>query len=241
MLAEGTWRFREAADEAIALVRYWHDIWGLSAESIADAAGLNRSTVAPYMWPENHHKDRQYVHPETLDALRNLDIDRVPGDRWISVHGTRRRLEALQLAGWSQLFVAQKLGITRQAVSQIKSRWDRVTADTARAVAALYDEYGMRQGPSLKARTWAIKGGYAPALAWDDIDDPEAKPQGIEPERSWTDIDEWLWLVQGGEDPIRAAARLGVTVAAIEQQGRRKNRPDIYKPASWAHQKERAA
>jgi cobalamin biosynthesis protein CbiG len=50
-------------------------------------------------------------------------------------------------------------------------------------MAALYDELSATPGPSEVAARHARERGWAPPLAWDDIDDPEDRPQGVARER----------------------------------------------------------
>jgi hypothetical protein len=53
------------------------------------------------------------------------------------------------------------------------------------------------------------------------------------------DLDEWLFLVDGGVHPAEASARLGVSVSAIERAAGRHNRPDITARCSGARSAER--
>lgn len=53
---------------------------------------------------------------------------------------------------------------------------------------------------------------------------PSAEP---EPIRRGFELEEWLHLVEGGEDPSEAAARCGVTVEAVYTRARRTGREDV--------------
>ncbi len=112
--------------------------------------------------------------PESLSAGARTDAA-----------GTRRRVQALVAAGYSQAILAERLGI-QQSNFQLAT-CDQVTAGTARAVRELYDELwdkppnesGHRQKISVsRARNYARARDWALPLAWDDdaIDDPAAKP-----------------------------------------------------------------
>ncbi len=175
-LRDGSWRFREPADiarEHVARLRGW----GLSVRAIAATSGLSESVVAPLYWP-NHGAHRLWVLPATLDALAAVTSPlQAPAWAHVNAAGTRRRIGALMAIGWSQQEISQRLGVTRQAVSQMK-RADKVSVANALLIARVYDELSMTPGTDARAKTWASAAGYASPLAWDDdsIDDPAATP-----------------------------------------------------------------
>lgn len=99
--------------------------------------------------------------------------------------GVARRLQALARIGWSSPKLAERLGLTRQAVDQLRNGTARptLTPRTVMAISALYDELWATTptgGYSERTRCYAERMGWAPPLAWDDdgIDDPAAKPAG---------------------------------------------------------------
>lgn len=79
------------------------------------------------------------------------------------------------MAGHSLGEVGRQLGITQQAVTQILSQ-ESVAAQTAVKVADLFERLHMTVGPSSRARNYALRRGWHPALAWDDIDNPDEAP-----------------------------------------------------------------
>jgi len=174
-IAAGTWRFREPVGPAIEHVAALRRA-GMSAQAIADAAGLPLTVVSMLAWP-NRAQPRQWILANTGDALRRVTPADTPDHLKVDATGTRRRIEALQRIGWSGAEIGRRTGVTTQAINGLK-RAPKVTAGKARQIAALYDELCMRDGGDKKARTWAIRGGYAPPLAWDEgaIDDPAATP-----------------------------------------------------------------
>jgi transcriptional regulator with XRE-family HTH domain len=112
--------------------------------------------------------------PESLSAGARTDAA-----------GTRRRVQALVAAGYSQAILAERLGVQRSNFRL--ATCDQVTAGTARAVRELYDE--LWDAPpdesnhrakisASRARNYARDRDWALPLAWDDdaIDDPAAKP-----------------------------------------------------------------
>ncbi|WP_157680191.1 hypothetical protein [Mycobacterium dioxanotrophicus] len=89
--------------------------------------------------------------------------------------GTTRRIQALVALGWTQGQIAAELGTKQTAVSAIALR-GKVTAETAIAVKELFERWSMTLGPSSLTRLRAIAKGWAPPLAWDELDDPGEKP-----------------------------------------------------------------
>ncbi|MEV8634301.1 hypothetical protein AB0395_21865 [Streptosporangium sp. NPDC051023] len=118
------------------------------------------------------------VHP-TLDNL--------PDWARIDATGTRRRLQALMVAGWSAQVLASRLEMDRNTIRKILLA-DVVRVSTARAVRNLFRVMWNRQPPSelryerasvTRTRAYAARQGWAPAAAWDDIDNPKCRPKGV--------------------------------------------------------------
>jgi hypothetical protein len=149
--------------------------------------------------------------------------------------GTRRRLQALAVNGWTSRAIAERLGRKEQStVLDIQSgRAATVRRWTADAVAALYDELWDVPGPSVKARAHAQRNGWLPPLAWDDdtIDDPAAVPQQPDeapiPSRGRSRehvIEDFLDTLDHHQGDARLAAeRLGMTWMALTKALTRAN------------------
>lgn len=118
---------------------------------------------------------RNYQKARIVDAHRGRP-------RTISSLGTRRRIEALACLGWSGYDIAVRLGHGKEWLRQVYIR-DQIHRRTAERIAATYDELCMRLPPVdtanrrrmvSRTRRRAARKGWAPPLAWDDIDhDPE--------------------------------------------------------------------
>lgn len=134
----------------------------------------------------------------------------------VDATGTRRRIQALVAMGWPQSVLAKELGTTQTGVSAWVRR-DKVTSETAIAVAELFRRWGMTPGPSQLSRDRARANGWVTGAAWDDIDDPDEKPDLGEhvvlkfPDR----VRE---LRELGYGDVQIAARLGVKVESFERQ-----------------------
>lgn len=128
-------------------------------------------------------------------ALRRSYITRrylARGERLtVPAVGTTRRLQSLFALGWTSTDIAARLGVGHARVGHLATtgKQDRVLRDTAAKVAAVYDELCMTipqdpdEPPSPRhcrvhdrQRRIAARRGWAPPLAWDDIDDPDEQP-----------------------------------------------------------------
>ncbi len=89
--------------------------------------------------------------------------------------GTVRRLQALATIGHTFGSIAAELGVTTQAVERI-SKAALVRRITAARIGNIYDRWSGTPGPSTICRRRAVARGWAPPLAWDNIDDPNEKP-----------------------------------------------------------------
>lgn len=93
--------------------------------------------------------------------------------------GTRRRLQALVAIGHSFASLDRELGRKRTYAHYLANTDGEVYRSTALAVASLYERLCMTPAPGWRGerqRRIAAGNGYAPPLAWDDIDDPAERP-----------------------------------------------------------------
>jgi hypothetical protein len=176
-IAYGRWQPTEQLDptpvrEHIANLR----TFGMSVQTIAHLAGEKRGALSQIVYP-NHSDYLKWITPERANRLLavRFDLDAIPSGRNVDAAGTRRRIEALMRMGWSQGHIARALGVSRQRVSKYR-QGAHVESDTARAVRDLFRQWWDKPGPEVRAVNKAIREGFAPPLAWDDIDDPSATP-----------------------------------------------------------------
>lgn len=90
--------------------------------------------------------------------------------------GTVRRIRALQAIGWPRHLMAPELGVQTAAAVGLMGRSGTVSRQNAENVQSLYGRWSMRLGPSQRSRLIALRYGWPPPLAWDDIDDPREVP-----------------------------------------------------------------
>ncbi len=130
----------------------------------------------------------QRIRAETAAAILAVEPDaaNLGGAALVDATGTHRRLQALVAIGWSQAKLAARLGMTPANFAAMMRR-GQVTASTARAAAAAYDELWNRPPPetdqrekiaAVRARNHARARGWPPPLAWDDdqLDRPDGTP-----------------------------------------------------------------
>lgn len=212
---------------------------GVGWKRAAAAAGVSTGAVSKLLYggPGNRPPARR-IRRETAAAILAVgaSADQLAPGALADSTGTRRRLHALVATGWSQARLARELGMTGANFGAMMRR-DQVTAGTAREVGDLYDRLWNQPPPehdqrtriaASRARRHAADRGWAPPLAWDDdlIDDPSATPaQGWQrpARRPSADLAEEAEELSRREGYTRehAAARLGVSVSALDMALRR--------------------
>lgn len=150
--------------------------------------------------------------------------------------GSTRRVQALAALGWTIAHIADAAGVSPMTVSYLQRDRHRLIGwRHARSIAAAYTRLCMTPGPSQVTRDRAAAAGWAPPLAWDDIDDPASTPWRDERdphERHYdaqrrVDLDDLDLLASDGHTVATAAARLGVDADTIRQACRRHQRGDL--------------
>lgn len=136
---------------------------------------------------------------------------RVPDEAFIDPTGSVRRLQALRALRWPVQVLEARYNRSLRPPDDT-----RVAAGYARYIRSVYEELSATPGPSARVASLAVRRGWAPPLAWEDvdIDDPRAEPLPWRG-RTQRSADE---LVEDAEFIIRttnanlnaAAARLGV-------------------------------
>lgn len=115
---------------------------------------------------------------EAVLTLDPLAYDQIPTR--VVATGTRRRVEALMVRGWSMSTIAADTGLTTYAIRPGRLT-NTIHGDTARRVRITFGRLLMRwvtvDTTAKYASNFAVRRGYLPEFAWGDyIDDPEASP-----------------------------------------------------------------
>lgn len=152
----------------------WLRSHGMTWMAIADAMGYTSSTVV------HRITRRDRIRVSTLGRLLAIQ-PRVTSDRsLVSSAGARRRLQALACAGWSLAELSRRTGIAVSVLSDVRrGRYPETRAYMDSLIRDVYTELAYMQGGSSRARLQAERAGWAPAAAWDAIDDPTAMPVGV--------------------------------------------------------------
>lgn len=164
--------------------------------------------------------------------------------------GLRRRVEALEAIGWSRADISRAMGRDRTYIGKLLATSELIQGKTLVLIGEVYDRLSMvvpvdpEERPPGKprvhdaARRRAARRGYAPPLAWDDIDDPDEQPdRGAEvvvrfvkgnTERTDAMVEDAEWLSRAGESLTTVCIRLNVKAETLYQACRRSGRNDLY-------------
>jgi lambda repressor-like predicted transcriptional regulator len=201
---------------------------GMSFRAISLTAGYtSRNALADSM-------TRSRVRPATLARILEVNPQRDNRrDGYIDATGSRRRLQALAVNGWSTRNLAKQLGHNHPTTVQdiAAGKTPTIRLRTMDAIRDLYNELWDQSGPSPRTAAIAKGKGWLPALAWDDdlIDRPDHEAEDVRrPLRTTSsgitleDIEEAR--EQGYESAEQIGWRLGVSRDAVQQILSRANR-----------------
>lgn len=129
--------------------------------------------------------------PDAVEALRVYRKRHREGrlvPLLVDALGSQRRLRALMAIGHGEDKLAAELGWSTRVVNGVVAgEHGTIRASKALAIAGLYERLCGTAGDSQRARGWAQRRGWAPPLAWDDIDDPAEVPAQPEDD-GWPDV-----------------------------------------------------
>lgn len=229
---------------------------GLGWKAVARRAGVAENVVGAMLYGRADRSGgapQRRARESTVAAILAVPmptLDDLAGGVRVPAIGSARRVRALIACGWSARALAARSGIDRQILDGLASgSRDCAVASTARQIRDLYEELWDVPAPDGAGKTRALRraaaAGWAPPAAWDDeaLDDPTAaEPEPSTATRSASlDLDEWLHLVTAGEDPVRAAERLGVTISTVDRAAYRAGRTDVLACSSGARSAARRA
>jgi len=213
---------------------------GIGWKRAAALAGVSTGAMSKLLYggPGNREPARR-IRPATAAAILAVrpEARSLGGSALVDATGTHRRLQALVAGGWSQAKLGARLGMTPANFATMMRR-GQVTASTARAAAAVYDQLWNQSPPetgqrekiaAARARNRARAHGWAPPLAWDEerIDQPDAQPaegwqRPARTKRTAAELaEEAADVMAQGHTIGQAADRLGVTRSAVEHAFRR--------------------
>jgi hypothetical protein len=167
-----------------------------------------------------------------LTAKRRYEKTRqIHGELKVPALGTQRRVQALRALGHSLRDICRAGGWADKSSLNYAMCAETITATTARRVATVYDQLCMTAATGPKAnrmRLLAVRNGWPPPLAWDDIDH-DAAPAYADDE---ADVD-WVAIerILGGQLVPTTAAERRAVVARWPSTGRPYN--DLARLTGW--------
>lgn len=152
---------------------------GASYAIIGAAAGESRQTVRQ-MRENTHQKVTASIAEKILRLDERIVFAGGRGSLKVPKYAAVRRIQALLAMGYTHAYLTERLGLsTNHLISAAQAHATKMLLANHRRIAALYDELHMTPGPSAIGAQRARKRGYAPPLAWNDIDDPHETPEGV--------------------------------------------------------------
>lgn len=163
---------------------------GLGRRRLHILSGVPERTIEQLINGKSGRQPPKKVRVATAEALLAVKLSAEPADHApVDATGFQRRMHALVARGFPGAFLAHRFGMT---TANFWDRLDRgqVWAVTARRGREVYDELwnqdplklGVSPHSRNRARNFALAHGWPGPLAWDDesIDDPKARPRGVE-------------------------------------------------------------
>lgn len=167
-----------------ALNRYVANGW--TPVAIGDACDIKSRTIANLLGAQRAGRTIGISHEA---CRRLLSPVKRPTKGFIGSTGAQRRLQALAWLGFTNDSLRELTGISTSIISECQRGYSaRISAAHAATIADRYqhitnDFYknaGPIPGPSQTAHQRAMKLRYAPPAAWENIDDPNATPRGMD-------------------------------------------------------------
>lgn len=218
---------------------------GMTIKQISRESGVAPVTISRIL---DGHRTRESTQATLLaiEPGRREITDETPDMALVNSAGTRRRLRALVVCGWTGSRIAERLGCSATNVNLAlrKGEDDPTVAHFARTVRDLYEDLWDKEPPCanrheearlVQISTAALERGWAPPMAWDEesIDDPAARPAewrevtDLGSSRRRMHVEDLEDCIRWGLDVDGAAERLGVTKDAVAVCAKRAERTDI--------------
>jgi len=197
---------------------------GVGWKRVARVAGVHASAVSRLLYGRRREDGRiepptKRMKPDVARALLAVPVPTVtqlPGGVIVDGTGTRRRLQALAVVGWSVDRIAAAADLDRQSLDGAL-HGGQVLARTAQAITKAYDERWdqpptaadrFEQGAITRTMNRAKRAGWLPPAAWDDdtIDNPAAEPITMDVDDDESVDEHAVELVLDGQ-PMRLTGR----------------------------------
>lgn len=191
---------------------------GWTYDQIAAAAGVSAGSIHDLYTGRYKTTARA-----SAEAILNVRLDQTPPipRRLIDATGTRRRLQALMVLGYTLPNIAGRVGAGVSSLQQTTDgRWTSVRSTTAAKVERVYRQLSTLPAPQSRfaeqARNQAMAEGWHGPMAWDNIDDPRCEPDADAPTAPRNvragDVAD---LARRGLDDAEIGRRLGVSPRTV--------------------------
>ena len=213
-------------DAAWARLEQWHAA-GYTPGLVSTMTGVGTRGLAG-LWTAIDRGERVRILHRTAAAILAAD-DPTHGRGMMTALGARRRLQALAAMGWSIEAIRERYDVS-DAISKVRNgRVARTHPQIVAVAKRAFDDLWDQPGPSRAAKMRAGKLGWAPPLAWDNIDDPDEQPHGIGTDSGHLSVDDidWFLDLEPTATAARVAERFGLRSDAVQQCARRAHRQDL--------------
>lgn len=232
----GDWAGFMPADEVNAHIERLRAS-GVSLLRIAAISGMSRAGVRQLRQRERVWR----VNGEKILAIDPVGVGDTEDSGFVPALGSRRRLRALAAVGFTQTYLAERLGLTTTWLyNLLHERTSQVRVSTARRIDAVFRELQLAVPPpsagSTVARQRARAQGWALPLAWDEdtIDDPNAQPS--EAKRRATFAEEIADHRETGRTDDAIAEYMSISLEGLQARLRRHGIPSGHRYRDMADQ-----
>ena len=194
---------------------------GLPRTTIAAMARVDIATLLDIESASPAHK----IYPATMNKILavDADLDFIPGHLFVTARGAQRRIRALAARGWTLDEIARRLMWADERRDNIHNV-EHVHAWVHQSLSALYEEIWNAEPPAATLSECALRDrtirraqrmGWAPPMAWDDIDNDDA-PEAVEADPDLVDEVAVELALQGHRVRLSAAERRVVIAKGTE-------------------------
>lgn len=199
--------------------------WSLEAVAAMNGAGTNKA-LGLIMRGETRLVHRKFAPILALKPTLAVPAA-VPDRAWVPALGATRRIRALLALGWRHDDIAALTG--RKNHTYAMQATHRIRAEHWRDIDDAFERLSGRRGPSELVATRSRRLGYAPPLAWDDIDDPNEQPTGVrETDANDTRLDILHDHIERGADLADALRELRIERESLRRWCERKGHLGLY-------------
>jgi hypothetical protein len=188
--AQGVFREQDATQAREHMEKLFALKWRQA--DVSRATGISRSLISLLA---NGQKATSAANVAAILAIPIGRVVRPGAQARVPAVGSMRRLRALATLGHTWKVIALQTDITDDRLGDMaRGRLNEVRPEEAQSIARVYRRLCNVKGLCAQVASCAVGKGWHGPLAWDDIDDPAAKPEACKPYRP---------IAKGGRDSMR--------------------------------------